>query len=321
MNPRSKSSESRKYWPPRAIWPLLRDTLIQWNHHEPMRLAASLAFYSIMSLAPLVILTITIVGLVTGATSAQEEILEQFRSLLGPDGEGAVRSMIIQAHNPDISSITSIVGLITLLFAASQVFAELQTALNKIWEVDARHASGVLTMIRERFFSFGLVLAIGLLLIVSLLVSAGLAAMGQWAAARLPLPAWTLHSFNFVVSLVGTALLFALIFKYVPDDHTRWRDAWLGAAITACLFDVGKTLIGFYLGAFSMRSTYGAAGSFVALVVWVYYSSLIFFFGAELTYMLARDQAPHRPPAHTREPAPERALPFTKSVSSSKGKG
>ena len=293
------------------VWPLLRDTLVQWNQHEPMRLSASLAFYSIMSLAPLVILSITLVALVTGATAAQQQVLAQFRALLGPDGEAAVRSMILHARNPDVSSITSVIGLITLLFAASQVFAELQTALNKIWEVDARHTSGVLTMIRERFFSFGLVLAIGLLLVVSLLVSAGLAAVGQWAATRLALPAWTLHAFNFLVSLVGTALLFALIFKYVPDGSTRWRAAGLGAVITACLFDVGKTLIGFYLGAFSMRSTYGAAGSFVALVVWVYYSSLIFFFGAELTYMLTRGQAPHRPPAHTREPAPERALPFT----------
>src|SRR5579862_2964439 len=167
-------------------------------------------------------------------------------------------------------------------------------------------------MIRGRFFSFCLVLAIGLLLIVSLLISAALAAVSQWSASRLALPAWMLHAFNFLVSLVGTTLLFALIFKYVPDGSTRWRAAWLGALITACLFDVGKTLIGFYLGAFSMRSTYGAAGSFVALVVWVYYSSLIFFFGAELTYMLAGGEAPHRPPAHTREPAPERALPFTK---------
>jgi Virulence factor BrkB len=130
--------------------------------------------------------------------------------------------MILHARNPDVSSITSVIGLITLLFAASQVFAELQTALNKIWEVDARHTSGVLTMIRERFFSFGLVLAIGLLLVVSLLVSAGLAAVGQWSANRLALPAWTLHAFNFLVSLVGTSLLFALIFKYVPDDSTRW---------------------------------------------------------------------------------------------------
>ena len=310
----SNASRVLERWSLRAIWPLLRDTVIQWNQHEPMRLSASLAFYSIMSLAPLVILSITLVALVTGTSAAQQQVLAQFRALLGPDGEAAVRSMILHARNPDIGSITSIIGLITLLFAASQVFAELQTALNKIWEVDARHTSGVLTMIRERFFSFGLVLAIGLLLVVSLLVSAGLAAVGQWSATRLALPAWTLHAFNFLVSLVGTALLFALIFKYVPDSSTRWRAAALGAVITACLFDVGKTLIGFYLGAFSMRSTYGAAGSFVALVVWVYYSSLIFFFGAELTYMLTRGQAPHRPPAHTREPAPERALPFTDSA-------
>jgi membrane protein len=307
----STPSRRPKRWSAAAIWPLLRATVVQWNQHEPMRLSASLAFYSVMSLAPLVILSITIVGLVTGAEAAQQQVLTQFRSLLGPDGEAAVRSMIVHAQNPSESSIASVVGLSTLLFAASQVFAELQTALNKIWEVDARHSSGVLAMIRERFFSFGLVLSIGLLLILSLVVSAALAAMGHWAGAWLALPAWMLHSFNFLISLVGTALLFALIFKYVPDGPTRWRAAWLGAVITACLFDIGKTLIGFYLGAFSMRSTYGAAGSFVALVIWVYYSSLIFFFGAELTYMLTRERAARRPATRKGSAAVERPLPFT----------
>ena len=248
MSVSSTPSRRPKRWSAAAIWPLLRATVVQWNQHEPMRLSASLAFYSVMSLAPLVILSITIVGLVTGAEAAQQQVLTQFRSLLGPDGEAAVRSMIVHAQNPSESSIASVVGLGTLLFAASQVFAELQTALNKIWEVDARHSSGVLAMIRERFFSFGLVLSIGLLLILSLLVSAALAAMGHWAGTWLALPAWTLHSFNFLISLVGNALLFALIFKYVPDGPTRWRAAWLGAVITACLFDIGKTLIGFYLG-------------------------------------------------------------------------
>lgn len=314
MNRRSTFSDTRPWWSPAAIWQVLRDTVLQWNQHEPMRLAASLAFYSVMSLAPLVILSITIVGLVTGADAAQQQVLAQFRALLGSDGESAVRSMIVNAHNPGESSIASALGLITLLFAASQVFAELQTALDKIWEVDARHTSGMLAMIRERFFSFGLVLAIGLLLIVSLLVSAALAAMGHWAATWLAVPSWALHTFNFLLSLVGTALLFALIFKYVPDAPTRWRAAWVGAAITAGLFDVGKTLIGFYLGAFSMRSTYGAAGSFVALVIWVYYSSLIFFFGAELTYLLTRGHAARRPPARNTDPAPERALPFVQSA-------
>lgn len=314
MAQRSTAPRLHQRWWRQPVWPLLRDTVIQWNQHEPMRLAASLAFYSVMSLAPLVILSITLVGLVTGAHTAQQQVLTQFRALLGTNGEAAVRSMITQAQNPGESSIASAIGLLTLLFAASQVFAELQTALNKIWEVDARHTSGVLAMIRERFFSFGLVLAIGLLLIVSLLVSAALAAMGHWAASHVALPGWALHIFNFLISLLGTALLFALIFKYVPDGPTRWRAAWLGSLITACLFDIGKTLIGFYLGAFSMRSTYGAAGSFVALVIWVYYSSLIFFFGAELTYMLSRGRHAHRPPTHTREPAPERALPFTKAA-------
>ncbi len=295
------------------VWQLLQWTVIQWNRHEPMRLAASLAFYSVMSLAPLVILSISIVGLVSGVSTAQQQVLAQFGALLGSDGEAAVRSMIVHAQDAQTRFTASVIGLVTLLWlAAWQVFAELQTALNKIWEVDERRTSGIVAMIRERFFSFGLVLAIGLLMIISLLVSAALAAIGKWASASLALPALALQCIDFLVSLAGTSsALFALIFKYVPDGSTRWRAAWIGALVTACLFDIGKTLIGLYLGEFSIRSTYGAAGSFVALVIWVYYSSLIFFFGAELTYALTRNRHARRPPARAHTLVSERALPFT----------
>lgn len=253
-----------------------------------MRLSASLAFYSLLSLAPLILLTVALTGLIVGATSAQHQLLLQFRAMLGQPGESAVRTMLEHAQNLHAGSLASIVGLVTLLFSASQVFAELQAALNRIWEADPRRSSGLVAMIRERFFSFGLVLSIGLLLLVSLLFSAALAALGHWAGGWLPLPEWILQAVSFLISLAGISALFALIFKFVPEAPSDWRAVWIGAGVTACLFDIGKTLIGIYLGKAGIGSTYGAAGSLVAVVIWVYYSSLIFFYGAEITRSLVR---------------------------------
>ncbi|HLK71669.1 MAG TPA: YihY/virulence factor BrkB family protein, partial [Steroidobacteraceae bacterium] len=267
----------------RPIWSIARQAALQWDRHEAMRLSASLAFYSVMSLAPLILLTVALTGLIVGATSAEQQVLVQFRAMLGPTGEQAVRAMLEHARNLHAGSLASIVGLITLLFSASQVFAELQAALNRIWEADPRRSSGLIAMIRERFFSFGLVLSIGLLLLISLLLSAALAALGHWTRGWLPLPEWLLQTVSFLISLAGVTALFALIFKYVPEAPSRWRAVWIGAFVTACLFDIGKTLIGIYLGKAGIGSTYGAAGSLVAVVVWVYYSSLIFFYGAEIT--------------------------------------
>ena len=281
--------------PRRIVWATLRQAAIQWNRHDAMRLAAALAFYSVLSLAPLILLTVALTGLIVGTASAQNQVLLQFRAMLGPTGESAVRSMLEHAQNLRAGSLASIVGMVTLLFSASQVFAELQAALNRIWEADPRRSSGLMALIRERFFSFGLVLSIGLLLLVSLLLSAALAAAGHWASGWLPLPAWMLQAVSFLLSLAAISALFALIFKFVPEAPSSWRAVWIGALVTACLFDVGKTLIGIYLGKAGIGSTYGAAGSLVAVVVWVYYSSLIFFYGAEITRSLVGFQSRHEP--------------------------
>jgi len=196
--------------------------------------------------------------------------------------------MLAHAQNLHAGSLASIVGVVMLLFSASQVFAELQSALNRIWETDPRRSSGLVALIRERFFSFGLVLSIGLLLLISLLLSAALAALGHWVSGWLPLPVWLLQGVAFPISLIGTCALFALIFRFVPEAPSSWRAVWIGGLVTACLFDIGKTLIGIYLGKAGIGSTYGAAGSLVAVVVWVYYSALIFFYGAEITRTLLR---------------------------------
>jgi membrane protein len=273
---------------PKRVWELLRRTVSEFDRHEASRLGASLAFYAVLSLAPLVILSIALAGLVVGIETARDQVLLQFQALLGPAGATAVQSMIAHAQNVRATSIASALGLATLLFGASQIFSELQSALNKIWEADSSRTSGVLALIRQRFFSFGLVLAIGLLLLVSLLLSAALAAMGKFMAGLLPLPEWILQGLDFLLSVAGTSALFALIFKYIPEAHTDWRHSWIGGLITAGLFSLGKTLIGLYLGKAGVGSAYGEAGSLVVVVVWVYYSSQIFFFGAELTHVLSQ---------------------------------
>jgi membrane protein len=272
----------------KTVRELLRHTVIECNRHEATRLGASLAFYAVLSLAPLVILTIALAGLFVGMEAARDQVSLQFQELLGPAGATAVQSMIAHAQNVRATSIASALGLLTLLFGASQIFSELQSALNKIWEVDVSRTSGILALIRRRFFSLGLVLAIGLLLLVSLLLSAALAAVGKFMGGALPLPEWMLQGFDFLLSVAGTSALFALIFHYIPDAQTDWRHSWIGGLFTAGLFSLGKTLIGLYLGKAGIGSAYGAAGSLVVVVVWVYYSSLIFFFGAELTHVLSR---------------------------------
>jgi membrane protein len=273
------------------FWDLGRQTVLEWQRHEATRLGASLAFYAVLSLAPLVILTIALAGYFVGLQTAQAQVLAQFQELLGPIGANAVQSMIAHAQNVHATSIASALGLITLLFGASQIFAELQSALNKIWEVDTSSngiTGSIWTLIRQRFFSFGLVLSIGLMLLVSLLVSAALAAVGKFMGGSLPLPEWTLQTFDFVVTVIGTSALFTLIFHYIPDGPTDWRHSWIGGLVTAALFSLGKSLIGLYLGKAGIGSEYGEAGSLVVVVVWVYYSSLIFFFGAELTHVLSQ---------------------------------
>lgn len=274
----------------KLLWTTLRQTFSAWSDHEAPRLGAALAFYTILSLAPLIILIIAMVALVFGHSAAQDQILSQVQGMTGQDGAKTVRAMIEHAQKPASGTFASIIGLITLLFGASGVFGELRSALNKIWEAKPETSSGILGMIRERFFSFGMVLAIGFLLLVSLILSAGLAALGKFFGGVLPMPEFVLSGINFLVSLAAISVLFALIFKYVPETKIAWKDIWVGAIATAFLFTVGKFLIGLYLGKAGVGSAYGAAGSLIVVIIWVYYSSLIFFFGAEFTHVLERSQ-------------------------------
>ena len=206
--------------------------------------------------------------------------------MIGRQGSEAVKGMIEHAQEPASGAFASIIGVITLLFGASGVFGELQDALNKMWNVKPRDEGGVWTTIKQRFFSFGMVLAVGFLLLVSLAISAALSAFGKFFSGLLPMPEFVLGAVNFVVSLAGVTVLFALIFRYVPEMKVPWREVWIGATATAVLFTIGKLLIGLYLGKAAVGSAYGAAGSLVVVIVWVYYSAIIFFFVAEFTHVL-----------------------------------
>jgi len=281
----------------KTIWWTLGETFAGWNRHEAPRLGAALAFYTILSLAPLVILVISIIALVFGQSSAQEQLIGQVRNLVGRQGAEAVEGLIVQARQPASGWFAAITGLVTLLIGASGVFGELRSALNRIWNVTPRIENGLWGEIRQRFFSFGMVLAVGFLLLVSLVVGTGLAAAGKFFGGMLPLPEFVLGSINQVVSLGGTVVLFALLFRYVPETRIAWRKLWVGAMVTGVMFTIGKFLIGLYLGKAGVGSAYGAAGSLVVMIVWVYYSSMIFLFGAEFTYVLGRDGGNSKPKA------------------------
>jgi membrane protein len=271
---------------------IFKTTFVAWNAHEAPRLGAALAFYTILSLSPLVIIVVALAALIFSRSTAQAHILSQVQGMIGPEGGKAVESMLANTQKPAAGILGTVIGLLSLLFGASGVFTELRSALNLIWEVKPEETSGILGLLRERFFSFGMVLSIGFLLLVSLIVSTVLAAVGKFFGGLVPIPSPVLAVLNFLFSYIGVALLFGLIFRFVPEAKVRWQNVWLGALVTAMFFTIGKTLIGLYLGKSSIGSTYGAAGSVIVVIVWVYYSAQIFFFGAEFTHAYSERQSP-----------------------------
>ena len=271
----------------------LKTTFSNWNDHNAPRLGAALAFYTILSLSPLIILTITLAALLFSRSTAQTHIVADVQSIIGTDGAQAVQTMLANTHRPAAGIISNTLGLVSLLFGASGVFSELRAALNMIWEVQPGESnSGIMGFLRERVFSFGMVLSIGFLLMVSLILSAVLAAIGKFFGGLLPLPASVLSVVNFLVSFLGIVALFALIFRFVPAIKLPFRYVWPGAVATALFFTLGKTLIGLYLGKASVGSPYGAAGSVIVVIVWVYYSAQLFYFGAEFTHAYATRRHP-----------------------------
>lgn len=275
-------------WPDLKL--LLDDSFDQWSKHNAPRLGAALAFYSLLSLAPLLLVIVSIVGIVFGHSAAERDTIQQVRSLVGPAAGKAVAAFLQGSKNTTHGIIATVIGLITLLFSASGVLIELRDALNTIWDVPTPSASGfamVTTFIKQRIFSFAIVLAIGFLLIVSLIISTWISALGALSASIMPWQAAVMSVVNGVVSFVVITGLFAAIYKIMPDVRVEWRDVLLGGAVTSLLFTLGKLLLGIYLGRASYASTYGAAASIVVLIAWVYYSAQIFFLGAEFTKAFA----------------------------------
>jgi membrane protein len=265
----------------RELGRLLGYTARAWYENRAQRLGAALAFYTVFALAPGLVILIGLTSLVVGAQAAQGQIVEQIESLIGRTGAEAIEATITSAREQGAG--VTLVAVVTLVFGLWWVFGELRDALNTIWGVTSRPGQTWFTMLRERFLSFALVVGIGFLLMVSLVISAWLAAFGEFFSDRLPAPAAALEAINFVISFCVITFLFAMIFKLLPDVYVAWRDVWLGAALTSLLFTVGKVFIGLYLGRSTFSSAYGAAGSLVIVLLWVYYSSQILFFGAEFT--------------------------------------
>jgi membrane protein len=273
--------------------PLLKLSYQGWKEDKASRLSAALAYYTIFSLAPLLIIVIAITGLFWQPGAVQEQVMSQIRGLVGVEGASFVSDLLNSASNPARGVTAAILGIITLIFGALGVFNELHNALNTIWEVEEEETKGFLQSVKkiifDRFLSFTMILGIGFLLLVSLVISAGLSAVQQTLGNAFPLSELIWQIINLVVSIGVITILFALIYKFLPDAEIAWRDVWLGAFVTAVLFSLGKTLIGIYLGNSAVASSFGAAGSLVLLLLWIYYSAQILLFGAEFTQVYANN--------------------------------
>jgi len=266
---------------------LIKGTVTEFGEDNVLRLSAALAYYAIFSIGPLLAIVVGLAGLAFGNDHVRQQIHQSLQGMLGENSAKTVDSMMA-ARSHSTSLITTIIGLIALLFGAAGVFGQLQDSLNTIWEVKSKPGAGIWEVVRKRFLSFSMVLGVGFLLLVSLALSAALAAFAEMLNQMIPMGDVVAHAVDFLVSFGVITLLFAMIFKYLPDVKIPWSKVWIGAIVTALLFTLGKYLLGLYLGRQSTSSAYGAAGSVIVILMWVYYASVILFFGAEFTQVYAR---------------------------------
>jgi len=284
--PRSLPSLARRRT---LMWTVLGSAASSWLRHRSPRLGAALAYYSVFSLGPLLLIVVSIAGVFFGGDAVREALTAQFRSLLGPIGSQAVEAMLKGASSPGSGVLSGLVGVVLLLVAALGVVVQLKDALNTIWETRAPESMGLWPYLRTYLVSFAGIMALGFLLAVSLVVSTALSALSAWLGAGEAL-AW--QALNFAVSLAILGALFALLFRWFPDAEVGWRSALVGGFATALLFNLGRLAIGWYIGTQGLESTYGAAASVVVLLIWVYYSAQIVLFGAEITHVLERTRRP-----------------------------
>jgi membrane protein len=276
------------------IMRLLKDTAAKWWEDNPWRLSAALSYYTLFSLAPLLTIAVAIAAVVADENAVQQELFSQFEDLIGKSGAEAMANMLHSAGHPAHGTIATLVSLVTLFVVSMGMFSELQDALNCIWRLPGKKSWVLWDALRTRLLSFMLVIGTGFLLLVSLIMSAVLATVGRFIHRAVPWPQLILTIVDVVGSPIVIGLLFALMFKMLPEGYIAWRDVWIGAIATAALFTIGKWAIGIYLGGAAMASMYGAASSLMAILVWVYYSALIFFLGADFTYVYAHEYGSRR---------------------------
>jgi membrane protein len=271
-----------------SLWTVTKATAKAWAAADPFRQSAVVAYYAIFSIPALLVIVIAIAGFALGREAVQGEISAQVSSAIGPDTAKQVEEMIARAGAQKESVLATIIGILTLIVGATGVFAQLQVSLNRTWEVKASAKKKWLKALKDRLFSFGLVLSIAFLMLVSLLITTALQAFGDWIKTHLPdYMLFLFRAINFIISFIVIKVLFAMIFKILPDVRIKWRDVWLGAFITSLLFILGKFCLGIYFVKAHPGSTYGAAGSVVLIMLWVSYSCMILFFGAEFTKQYA----------------------------------
>ena len=289
---------------------LLRRSAVAWNDDNASSMGAALAFYTLFSIAPMLIMVIAVLSLILGRDAAQGHILEQLRAVTGDAGAQAVADLLKSANSPAKNALTALVGTVILLLGATTVFTELYANLNRIWHSPtAPKVRGLLHLLRTRILTFGMILGIQFLLLVSLVVSAGLAAAGEWWGARFT--GWPLvhQTLSFIISLAIYTVAFAMIYKYLPRAHIAWHDVWIGATVTAILFEIGRLLIGL-VGMASLTSAFGAAGSLVVLLIWVFYSAQVFLLGAEFTKVYAYRRGSHVGEEAPAPPPPRKGRPL-----------
>jgi membrane protein len=275
-------------WRTADLISISKECVTAWLDHHASSLGAALAFYTVFSVAPILIIAVAITGYVFGASHAQTEVLAQLQGLIGPAGAAAIQELMASAHYSEKRGLAAAVGVVTLVVGATSVFGELQNALDRVWQSPRRQKDvGWWRFMRGRVLSIGMVLGVGFLLLVSLVASAVLSAFGGWLGSHFPGLDILLPIINLLIGFAMTVALFALIYKYIPRESIAWSDVWIGATVTALLFTIGKTMIGVYLGRSSFNSAYGAAGSLVVLLLWIYYSAQIFLLGAEFTRVFA----------------------------------
>jgi len=284
---------------------LFKQAFTEFNSDKVPRLGAALAYYTIFSLAPLLLIVIAIAGLVFGHDAAQGKIFEQLKSVLGPTTAAAMQEMVKNAAKPKSGSVATIIGIITLIVGASGVFGQLKDALNTIWDVKPKEGGGIMTLLRDRFLSFAMVFGVGFLLMVSLVIDTAIAAMGKYAGSHLPGGEALWHIVELSFSFCVVTVLMAGIFRVLPDLKIEWRDVWLGAALTSALIVLGKFALGIYFARSAIGSSFGAAGSLVIVLLWVYYSAQILLFGAEFTQVYARAHGSLKKEAKTTKPSPD----------------